>query len=224
MAAALGANLLFTRLTGHGLDGAALGRARLADWKADITEALQLGRRLGRRVLLMGCSTGCTLAALSVAKGAEVAGLIQISPNYALRSAVRDRALRAPGVARWGPLVFGDEHGFTPQSEAHEANWTCRFPAAALMPMGEALKALRRTDLGRITAPSLFVYSEADRVVSPRATSRAFRHWGGPAERRLVHCGPEDDSTCHVIAGRVLSPGLTDQVADHCIGWARRAL
>jgi hypothetical protein len=55
VAKALGANLSYTRLTGHGLTGtppgtapgAALGAAMPEDWIADTAEALAIGRRLG---------------------------------------------------------------------------------------------------------------------------------------------------------------------------------
>ena len=48
VAADLGANLHFTRLTGHGQDGAAMGRATLADWTRDMAEALEIARYLVR--------------------------------------------------------------------------------------------------------------------------------------------------------------------------------
>jgi len=62
VAAALGANLFFARLSGHGRDGAAMAEASVADWMADTAEALAIGRALGERVLVIGTSTGAALA------------------------------------------------------------------------------------------------------------------------------------------------------------------
>ena len=49
VAEARGANVFFTRLTGHGLDGAGLAAASLDDWLTDSRRALEIGARLGRR-------------------------------------------------------------------------------------------------------------------------------------------------------------------------------
>jgi esterase/lipase len=84
LADALGANLYFARLTGHGQDGIAMGRARLPDWEADVAEALQIGAALGDEVIVMGCSTGCTLLTTALAQGARAKGIVHVSPNYGL--------------------------------------------------------------------------------------------------------------------------------------------
>ncbi len=58
VAAALGANLFFTRLAGHGRTGEALASATAGDWIEDMAEAMAIGRRLGDRVLVISTSTG----------------------------------------------------------------------------------------------------------------------------------------------------------------------
>ncbi len=63
VAASLDANAYLTRLTGHGRPGRALGRARAEHWFRDTAEAVEIGRRIGRRVVLLGVSTGGALDA-----------------------------------------------------------------------------------------------------------------------------------------------------------------
>jgi len=46
VAEALGANLFFTRLTGHGQDGDALGRVTANDWLNDVAEALAIAEEV----------------------------------------------------------------------------------------------------------------------------------------------------------------------------------
>jgi pimeloyl-ACP methyl ester carboxylesterase len=41
----------------------------LRDWRADVAEALAIGRALGERVLAVSCSTGSTLLTLALAGG-----------------------------------------------------------------------------------------------------------------------------------------------------------
>lgn len=88
LARQLGANLLGLRLTGHGQDGAALSRARLRDWQDDLAQALQFGRQLGGRVIVLGMSTGATLLAQAACdprlRDAFDAAIL-VSPNFRLR-------------------------------------------------------------------------------------------------------------------------------------------
>ncbi|SLN48357.1 alpha/beta hydrolase [Roseisalinus antarcticus] len=222
VAEALGANLFFTRLNGHGQDGPAMGRATFAAWRRDLDEAARIGAALGERVLWIGCSTGCTLIADALMRGAPAAGAVFVSPNFRLASRAANWVLDVPGVRTWGPIPFGRERKFAVLNETHARYWTPIHPTAAVFPMADAMRAVRRARLERIEAPALFAYSPQDRVVSHEATRAAAVRWGGPVELHQVTCGPRDDAMCHVIAGDVFSPGQTDGLVARILDWARR--
>ena len=63
VATRLGANLYETRLTGHGREREPLTGVRAEDWLQDAVEALTIAASLGERVIVIGTSTGATLAA-----------------------------------------------------------------------------------------------------------------------------------------------------------------
>ncbi len=87
VAAALNANLFFTRLAGHGRGSAPMAEPNAGDWIADMREALAIGRRLGDRVLVISTSTGGTLAAIAATDpemARDVAGMIFVSPNFGI--------------------------------------------------------------------------------------------------------------------------------------------
>ena len=63
VAEALGANLVYTRLTGHGRSGAAMAQATASDWMRDTAEALAAARAVGESVVVIATSTGGTLVA-----------------------------------------------------------------------------------------------------------------------------------------------------------------
>lgn len=228
VAAELEAPLFATRLTGHGQDGAAMGRATLAEWRADVTEALEIGRALGDRTIVMGCSTGCTLLSLALADAADkagcVAGAVMISPNYGLRSWLVQGILDAPLAARWAPVVTGRMRGFPAQSADHAAYWTLRYPTQALFPMADALRAARRIDHGRIVPPALFAWSDRDRVIDPVRAARVAQTWGGGAEVVTLQMTAQDDPNCHLVAGDVFSPGQTEPLVARIVAWARARL
>ncbi len=102
LAAALGANLYLTRLSGHGRDGEAMREATAEALREDAREALAIGKAIGDRVVLVSTSTGGTLSTWLAAGNPDpsLAALVLISPNFAARS----RALsscRPNSAGRW---------------------------------------------------------------------------------------------------------------------------
>jgi hypothetical protein len=57
VAAALHANLFFTRLTGHGQDGTAMAKGSINAWVNNHAEAIAIDRAIGERVVVIGTST-----------------------------------------------------------------------------------------------------------------------------------------------------------------------
>ncbi|MEM9247641.1 MAG: alpha/beta hydrolase [Pseudomonadota bacterium] len=222
VAAALGANLHYTRLTGHGRDGSAMAEATAGDWVRDLAEAVEIGRRIGERVVLIGTSTGGTLIALAAheaALGRDVAGLVFVSPNFRV-SAAGSGLLTAPWARSWVPLLIGAERAFVPHNPRQAAHWTTRYPTEAVIPMAALVAHVRDLDHDAVSLPALFLYSEHDTVVSPGETGRVAWAWGGAAHVETLVMGPEDDPDSHVIAGDIMSPGQSAGVAALIAGWA----
>jgi alpha-beta hydrolase superfamily lysophospholipase len=215
VAAALGANLHYARLRGHGRDGEALADATAEDWLTDAAEALAVGRRLGDRVVLVGTSTGATLALYAAARlpGADdVAAVVALSPNFG-------PANRAAGMLLWpwghaiARLLLGPVRSWEPANE-QQALWrTTVYPTRALLPM-MALVALVDADvLADVTVPTLVLYSADDEVVDRGAIrSRSARLGGRPVVIETVDLAVGDPSH-HVLAGDVLSPATTVPLA-----------
>ena len=217
----IGANIFFTRLSGHGQDGPAMATATFAEWTQDVAEAVEIAQTIGDEVILMGCSTGCTLATLALAQGVEAKAAILISPNYGLRSWIAQTLLDMPGVRKWGRYVVGKTRSFAPINDGHSAYWTTSYPTEALYPMADAVRAVRHADLSQITTPAMFVMNEADTVVHPKLTREVIARWGGPTTEDIVIPGPGDDVNGHVMAGDVFSPNQTEPLARRISAWLK---
>lgn len=218
----LGANLFLTRLSGHGRPGEALARATVQDWAEDGHEALQVGHALGERVVLVGVSTGATLATWMAASGAEIDALVLISPNFAPHDPAA-RLLLWPGRSLILKAVLGDTREWEPISELHARYWTWRYPAPALFPMMELVALSRRADLGRIQAPVWAGWSPQDQVIQSdlvRPTVEAF----GSRTKRLEEVDYDQDPSHHVLAGDILSPGSTARMAGEITTFLREVL
>lgn len=222
VAAALGANLIFARLPGHGRSAQAMGEATAGDWLDDTAAMLALARSLGERVLVIGTSTGGTLAAWAATDpdmAERVAGVVLISPNF--RIADPAAVLLEWPLARWFvPWIVGPERSFEPHNAAQAEFWTERYPTLATVRLGALVRDMRARDVGATDIPALFLFSDADRVVSAAATREVAARWGGPVSLRPQALPPEGaDPSSHVIAGDILSPAMTAPVTGIILDW-----
>ncbi len=214
LARGLGANAFLTRLSGHGRSPEALGRTRAREWLQDAAEAVEIGSRLGERVILLGVSTGATLATWAAAQPEwrdDIAALLMISPNYALNDS-RAWMLTAPWGGRLARLVQGDEYGFEPSNELHRRYWTERYPVEVLTELGALIELIDEELLASIGAPTLIFLSPNDRIIDPEAVRDAMGPLGA-SHKELVSVTEVEDASNHVLAGDILSPGTTASVA-----------
>jgi alpha-beta hydrolase superfamily lysophospholipase len=217
----LGANLFYTRLAGHGRDGAAMTEATVQDWLADMNEAMQIARQLGDKIVLIGCSTGATLMhwqALHDTQHAPAA-MVSISPNFGPRDTYADVVNWPWGrelVKHFGP----SEQFWTPSNDAEGKHWTTRYPSEAVYPMMALVKAVREAPLERLQVPSLYVLSNDDQVVNPAQSHDAFARLGSPHKRlELITDSPNQSN--HVLAGEIKAPQATAPIAQTITDWLR---
>jgi esterase/lipase len=212
LARALGANLFYTRLSGHGRAPAAMGEITGTDWLQDAEEALAIGRRIGQRVIVVGTSTGGTLGTwLALQPASEaMAALVLVSPNFGPKNALSE-VLTGP----WGPqllrLLQGDEYTWTPLNAEQARYWTWRYPSKALLPMMAVVTQVRDAPLEQVQVPTLVIYSPNDQVVNPTRTERAFARFG-TATKALQPVLTSEDPDHHVLAGRILAPNDTAMI------------
>jgi esterase/lipase len=214
VAASLGANVFYTRLTGHGRDADAMSSGTVEAWHQDAREALQIGSIIGERIVLMSTSTGGTLSTwlASVVHESSLAALVMISPNFAPRDPmlyVLDWPLVGPALLR----CLRDEYrSWQPYNELHARYWTWRYPYSALAELAKLLDEVAAIDKSAIGIPTLMIYSPGDQVIDPDAVERTFAQWGGN-RKRLVAFEHSTDPAQHVLAGDILSPASTDELA-----------
>lgn len=221
VAKALGANLYFARLTGHGQDGPAMAAASVNAWVDDYAEAMAIGRAIGDRVVVIATSTGGSLAvaeATNTDVSKDLMGMALISPNFGVQAG-GSFLLTLPWGKQLAELIVGKERGFEPRNAAQAEFWTTRYPTAALLPMAKLVEIAVATQVENVAIPALFIISEGDTVVRPQATKAIAARWGAT---HLVHIVEDaEDPDQHVIAGDAVSPGTTDELAKLIVDWVR---
>lgn len=224
VAAALGANLFYTRLTGHGRSGDAMAEASVHAWIQDAAEAMAVARRLGEGVVLMGTSTGGTLATWMAAQPRwrdDIRALVLVSPNFGLRDGSA-RLLTWPWGGLLARLVVGPTRSFEPANELQARHWTEEYPTEALLPMMALVDLANDADGGAVTAPVLVVYSPEDAVVDPARTTTRLETLGSPRKELFVVEGSEDPDH-HVLVGDIMSPSTTAPVAARIVEFLTHA-
>ena len=221
VATALGANLYFTRFTGHGRQPTALANATVGHWMDDVGEAIEIGKQIGETVIIMATSTGGTLAAaaaLDKAAMENIGGIIFVSPNFAINSRAAN-LLTWPFARQWVPLVIGKEQQGNPRNDLHARYWMMTYPTTALMPMAAIVAAVDRESYDDVDIPALFYYSRQDQVVVPEKTAAFARSWGGESNSIIASLTADDDRFSHIIAGDIVSPNQTESAVEQMIAW-----
>lgn len=217
----LGANLFYTRLTGHGRSAEAMGEATVQDWLADTVEAVRIGHLIGRKVLLIGVSTGGTLATwLATHPQTESAdAYVFVSPNYGPRNK-RSELINGPWGQELALALEGDVRGEASSDPRENLAWTNRHATRALFPMMALVKQVRESDLSRFQAPLLVLYSRRDQTVDPSETQAVFARIGS-GQKRLEEVSYSESLGQHVLAGSIRAPRATAPMAARVVDWVR---
>lgn len=218
----LGANLFYTRLTGHGnSDPDAMARMTADDWFLDAVEALAVGRAVGKRVVLVATSTGATLATVLAQHYPElVHALVAVSPNWGPANRLAWLTVAPWGTALTG-LLMPRYLDWKPASELHRRYWTTRYPGSAIGTMMSLVAYGRRIDHRRLRVPLIQFSAPGDRVVVPRRSIQFFKRWGTRCrplpQKRLVLVHDSTEPEQHVITGEIRSPENTARLAAEAV-------
>lgn len=203
----IGANVYYARLSGHGRSDDAMAEATLDAWKQDVKEAYEIGAKIGERVLLIGTSTGGTLATwLSAQAYADkLFANILISPNFAIKSSGA-WALKN-SLSLWLiKKLSGEYRQFTPLNDFHAKYWTERYPLEAVVPMLELLDEVDELDKSAITTPLLLVYSPDDQVIDVEKALATVEEFSN-ANVTISAFTSSTDPSQHVLVGRGSTAG-----------------
>lgn len=162
----LGAPVVFTRLEGHGLkDYKGMAKASISGWYRDAKECFDMASKVGEKVVLIGTSTGATLATLLASHYKEPYKMIFLSPNFKLKS--KAFPLLSGTFGRiLGRVVVGKEREIPHiYNEDFRYYWTTRYSSKVLSTLADLMRNLDYRDFIKIKAPLLIVSSRHDKIV-----------------------------------------------------------
>ena len=210
----LGANVFYTRLTGHGRSDDAMANATVEAWKKDALESYNIARQIGDKIILISASTGGTLATWLQGDSSvkNVVANIMISPNFGVKSSSASILLWPGGLtlAKW---ISGDYRSFTPANEMHALYWTERYPIEAVVPMLELVEEVVDIKKTKVKTPQFFIYSPRDHVVDVEKIEDTIAQYD-PAIVSSYRFESSEDPAQHVLSGNACAPKSTSKMVE----------
>lgn len=206
-----GCNLYLARLAGHGLKGedAMLDFTPEHLWSSTL-EAYAIGKKLGKKVILMGTSTGSALALKLAATYPEVNGLILYSPNIEINNGAA-WIMNKP----WGLQILRKVMGGMYSKKSNDTDpkvlqyWYNQYRLEALPNLQEYMETSNtKATYSKVTQPVLMLYyykdkEHQDKTVKVPAMLKMFDELGTP--ENLKHKVALPNTGNHVIASPLLS-------------------
>lgn len=190
--------------------------ARLYD---SAKEALVIAHTLGKKVWVMGTSTGCTLALMLAADFPElVDGLILYSPNIRIKNPFSP-LLSGPWGLQISRAAHGGRYAVSDDEPGSEdcKYWYCCYRVEAQVYLQQLLDMrMRREEFAQVKQPVFLGYyykdeEHQDETVDVGAALRMFEELGTPADRKVKVAFPE--AGAHVIACELTS-GAVEEVRE----------
>lgn len=210
LAKAFGCNLYLARLAEHGIDtsDALLNYTAAGLWQS-AKEAYAIGKKLGKKVILMGTSTGGTVALQLAAAFPDIAGIILYSPNIAINDP-NAWLLNNPWGLQIARLVKGSDFNTAGHDDAtYKKYWNYTYRLEATVQLEELLETtMLPATFTAVRQPVLALYyfkdeNNQDKVVKVSAIQKMMKELGTPDSLKRSVAMPNTGN--HVLASPILS-------------------
>jgi len=209
-----GCNLYLSRLAEHGIDTTEPMLNLTPDnyWESS-KQALAIGKQLGKKVILMGTSTGGTNALqLAAAYPDDVAAVILLSPNIAIFDKTA-WILNKPWGLQIARMVEGGNYiAGTDTTPLNKQYWHTKYRIEAAVQLQEMVQtSMTKETFEKVKQPALLLYYYKDEVhhdstVSVPAMLTMFDQLGTPADKKVKEAIP--NAGTHVIGSYIRSKDL----------------
>lgn len=116
-------NLYITRLADHGRrDTNSFENLTPDAYMQSAEDAIDIGKKLGKKVIIMACSTGCTQAIALAAAGEDIHSMIFYSPNIDIFDS-KSSLLLGPWGRQLSKMVLGGNHNHVVYDTTAQKYW-----------------------------------------------------------------------------------------------------
>jgi esterase/lipase len=203
-------NLYLARLAEHGIDTTEdLMNLTAEQYWESAKLAYAIGKQIGKKVILMGTSTGGTLALQLASNYPEIAGLILYSPNIEVFNPSAP-LLDNPWGLQIGRTVLKSNYvDIKYKDSAYPKYWNSHYRIEAVVALQNLLEAtMTEATFKKINQPTLALYyykdeAHQDNVVKVNAIQKMMQQIATPANLKMEMAMPNTGS--HVLASPIVS-------------------
>jgi esterase/lipase len=203
-------NLYLARLAEHGIDTTEdLMNLTAENYWESAKLAYAIGKQLGKKVILMGTSTGGTLALQLAANYPEIAGLILYSPNIEVFNPSAP-LLNNPWGLQIGRAVLKSNYvDIKYKDSAYPTYWNKHYRIEAVVALQNLLEAtMTEANFKKIHQPTLALYyykdeAHQDNVIKVSAIQKMMQQIATPSNLKMEMAMPNTGE--HVLASPIVS-------------------
>ncbi len=208
-----GCNLYLARLSQHGIDTTEeLVNLTPENYWQSAQEAYAIGKQLGKKVILMGTSTGATLALQLASVYPEIAGIILLSPNIEINDS-NAWLLNNPWGLQIARLVLHSNYKDVANDKSdYKQYWNTHYRLEAVVSLEELIETtMTNATFKKIHQPMLLLYYykdplHQDNVVKVSAMLQMFNAVATPDSLKIKM--PIPNAGNHVLASPIVSKDI----------------
>jgi esterase/lipase len=213
MAKAFHCNLYLARLAEHGIDSTDdLINLTPENYWESAKHAYAIGKKLGKKVIIMSTSTGGTLSLQLAAAYPEIAGLIMYSPNIEINNPAAPLLNNPWGLQIARLVKGGDFANIQFKNSEYPKYWNIHYRLESTVALQNLIEAtMTKEQFAKVHQPSLVLYyykdeANQDNVVKVSAIKKMFSEIATPDSLKKAVAIPNAGN--HVIASPIVSKDI----------------
>jgi len=205
------ANLYLSRLTEHGIERGDSTMINLTadEYEASAEKALEIAKKLGDEVVVIGTSTGGALTLFLASRHPEIRAIVLYSPCVKLYDGTAVILNKHWGLQIARMVSGGPVKTFDSESKAHSNYWQLHYRIEALVALQNLVSSTMKPEtFSKIKCPVFLGYyykndAEQDNTVSVPAMLKMYDELGTPEDLKEKMAFPETGA--HVISSYIRS-------------------
>ena len=216
----LDANIFLSRLSGHGREYPGSKQMSAENYLRDTSEAIEIAKRIGKKVILIGYSLGgalTTAASFDEKLSKDLHGVVLFAPAYV--GTIRNISLWLYAMSFLDKINHDCNDYINDQKKYDCTKYSTKvFETSDGVQGGHIMSAVAEKDFSTNKVPALSFFDYDDDVLNSYETEKRLNKWGNKKSKIVIIESGEKDITQHFIVG-FLNPELDEFYIEEISNW-----
>ena len=216
----LDANIFLSRLSGHGREYPGSKQMSAENYLKDTSEAIEIAKRIGKKVILIGYSLGgalTTAASFDEKLSKDLHGVVLFAPAYV--GTIRNISLWLYAMSFLDKINHDCNDYINDQKKYDCTKYSTKvFETSDGVQGGHIMSAVAEKDFSANKVPALSFFDYDDDVLNSHETEKRLNKWGNKKSKIVIIESGEKDITQHFIVG-FLNPELDEFYIEEISNW-----